>query len=193
MTNTALLACDGCGQVADAEHVARRLKRLEWATRYRPVHIQALILGGIAPEIESEYLYAQENRYDGDAEDILRAAGITTEGKTNETVLTEFQRLGLMLAYVLECPLNDDVRPEHARGLLERHLPAILARIRRSLRPKRVVLFSVELAGVADSLRPSELNCSVWPSTGRPFLLTGKMSGEDVVAFRAALVGQGNG
>jgi len=36
-----LLPCDGCGQPASAEHIARRLQRLEWATRFRPIHIQA--------------------------------------------------------------------------------------------------------------------------------------------------------
>ena len=37
MTNLIALRCDGCGQAASPEHMARRLRRLEWTTRYRPV------------------------------------------------------------------------------------------------------------------------------------------------------------
>jgi len=44
-----LLPCDGCGQPASAEHIARRLQRLEWATRFRPIHIQALLLAAFRP------------------------------------------------------------------------------------------------------------------------------------------------
>src|ERR1700740_33549 len=43
------LRCDGCGQKASEEHLTRGLRRLEWATRYRPVHIHTLLLGGFFP------------------------------------------------------------------------------------------------------------------------------------------------
>src|SRR5437899_12101620 len=51
MTNSIALPCDGCGQAATAEHIARRLQRLEWTTRYRPVHIHTLLLGAYSPSL----------------------------------------------------------------------------------------------------------------------------------------------
>jgi len=50
------LVCDGCGQSADAEHIARRLKRLENMTRYRPIHIQALLMGAASPAEDGDHL-----------------------------------------------------------------------------------------------------------------------------------------
>src|SRR5258708_87515 len=58
MINTMAMPCDGCGQTASAEHIARRLQRLEWTTRYRPVHINTLLLGAFSPQEERDFLYA---------------------------------------------------------------------------------------------------------------------------------------
>src|SRR5215467_8497277 len=69
------LCCDGCGQMGSPEHIARRLRRLEWATRYRPVHIQTLLLAGIAPGEDAEFLYAPGGEFHGEAELLLRAVG----------------------------------------------------------------------------------------------------------------------
>src|SRR5207237_3475151 len=88
---------DGCGQRASAEHIARRLRRLEWATRYRPVHIHTLLLGGVAPREDAEFLYAPGGGFDGEAGDLLRATGISTAGKAAEAVHTEFQGAGFFL------------------------------------------------------------------------------------------------
>src|SRR5882724_4729003 len=57
MTNTELL-CDGCGQQASSEHIAKRLQRLEWTTRYRPVHIGTVLLGAFVPGDDAVFLYA---------------------------------------------------------------------------------------------------------------------------------------
>jgi hypothetical protein len=157
MTKTNL-QCDGCGQIADAAHIARRLKRLEQATRYRPVHIQALVLGGLAPKNDAEFLYAPEGLFAGEAGAVLLAAGISTEGKTAEVVLAEFQKLGLMLAHVLECPVEDGA---DLPALMDKQLAAVFARIRRSFKPKRVVLVSEEMRGMAARFREAELGCRV--------------------------------
>src|SRR6202030_4740136 len=66
-----LLPCDGCGQLASAEHIARRLQRLEWATRFRPIHIQALLLAAAVPDADSEFLYSPAAPYTGLAGDLL--------------------------------------------------------------------------------------------------------------------------
>jgi hypothetical protein len=160
MKNT-LLRCDGCGQQADSAHISRRLQRLEWATRFRPVHIQGLFVGGIAPSRDLEFLYCPEGTFEGEAGKLLKAAEISAQGKTAEAVLTEFQRLGWMLTHVLECPLADRTSEAEVRGLIERQLPGTLARIRRSLKPKRVVWLAAELAGFADEFRRANLECAV--------------------------------
>ena len=71
-----ILPCDGCGQLASAEHLARRLQRLEWATRFRPIHVQALLLSLAAPENDAEFLYNPEGPFAGQAAQILDALSI---------------------------------------------------------------------------------------------------------------------
>src|ERR1700747_3025310 len=97
MANHAALRCDGCGQAASPEHIARRLQRLEWATRYRPIHIGALLLGDVAPSNDADFLYAPAGAFSGEAALVLRGRGVETAGKSRETVLAEFQRGGFFL------------------------------------------------------------------------------------------------
>src|SRR6266700_3189000 len=78
MANALSVPCDGCGQMASPEHIAQRLRRLEWATRYRPVHIQTLLLGGVAPREDAEFLYAPSGEFRGEGQTVLRAVGIET-------------------------------------------------------------------------------------------------------------------
>jgi len=118
-----LLPCDGCGQLASAEHIARRLQRLEWATRFRPIHIQALLLTASAPEADSDFLYSPDNAFTGPAGAILTALGISTAGKSSEEVLADFQKRGLVLASLLECPIESGTDANEARALREHHLP----------------------------------------------------------------------
>jgi hypothetical protein len=181
------LTCDGCGQMADAEHFARRLRRLEWATRFRPVHIQALILGGIASRTDAEFLYAPETRFQGEAGNILRGARVSVEGKSHEVVLTEFQKLGLMLTHVLECPLNEGCSGSQGRTIMEKQWAAVTARIRRSLKPKQVVLISGELGEMAETVRRTDLGCPVWPAEGGAFFSSGSVREAEVRAFQAAV------
>lgn len=133
--------CDGCGQLATSEHITKRLARLEWTTRYRPVHIAAVLLGAAAPVSDSDFLYTPACIFAGEAGRVLDAAGISRNGKSAEAVLIEFQRRGLLLTYVLECPIESTATPE-VEELLKKRFPATLVRIRRSLRPKRLAPIS---------------------------------------------------
>jgi hypothetical protein len=187
MTNVGALRCDGCGQAADAQHIARRLRRLEWATRFRPVHVQTLLLGGVAPENDGEFLYSPQGATAGEARTILEAAQIATAGKPREAVLAEFQKLGLLLTHVLECPLTGGVSTEETRAALQRHFPAAMARIRRSLKPKRVLLLSGELELVAEPLRQAELGCPVFPATGGTFFAALRAEEAELQELRVAL------
>jgi len=174
---TDLLACDGCGQSASPEHIARRLLRLEWTTRYRPVHIGALLLGSVSPLAEQDFLYS--GKFHGEAGRLLEAVGISTSGKSPETILGEFQRGGFFLAHVLECPLEtSEAEKASYQSLLAERVSQVLTRIRRSLKPKRVVLISDSLAPLAARLSSAELACPVILDHGKPFGLdSGDFSG----------------
>ena len=187
MSPTISLPCDGCGQSASPEHLTRRLQRLEWTTRYRPVHIQALLLGGIAPALDSAFLYSPEGAFQGEAATLLDALQITRAGKSADAVLTEFQKRGLFLTHVLECSLEPGAPPSAAQQLLEKQLPAVIARIRRSLRPKRVVLFSSELAPLAGKITESALGFPVFTGPHGPFPLDSHPTSSQLDEFRRTL------
>src|SRR6266849_9854658 len=104
MTSSGALVCDGCGQTATTEHISRRLQRLEWTTRYRPVHINTLLLGAFSPIEEKDFLYSPGSEFHGEAALLLEALGMATTGRAADSVQAEFQRAGFFLTHVLECP-----------------------------------------------------------------------------------------
>jgi hypothetical protein len=187
MTTENLLPCDGCGQLASPEHIAKRLQRLEWTTRYRPVHIGTLLLGAVAPRDDSDFLYAEGGEFRGDAGIILAAAGLSRTGKPPEAVLTEFQRGGLLLTYVLDCPLEQGADPNDLQRLLEGRLPSVLARIRRSWRPKRLVPIAQALEPWLGALENANLGCAVVLDGGKPFVLDGASPEQTIERLRRAL------
>ena len=165
------LLCDGCGQAASPEHTARRLRRLEWATRYRPVHIATLLLGAISPSSDDDFLYS--GKFQGEARALLDAAGVAVSGKPAEAVLSEFQRGGSFVTHVLECPLEAaQANNASLESLLFQRVAAVAARIRRSLKPKRTILFSAELVAVASTLQDGNLGCPVILDSGKPFVVS---------------------
>jgi hypothetical protein len=186
--NTQLLLCDGCGQPASSEHIARRLQRLEWATRYRPLHIGTVLLGASSPIAEADYLYSGRGEFSGEAKHVLAAAGVSPAGKSGESTLTEFQRGGFLLTHVLECPLAAEGNDLAAVGsLLQSRLTALLARIRRSLRPKRIVPISGALQLLLSDLQENNLGCTVVLDSGLPFALDSDEPEEVVGRLRRIL------
>jgi hypothetical protein len=173
MTNTELV-CDGCGQPASSVHIAKRLQRLEWTTRYRPVHIGTVLLGAFAPADDTAFLYAAPitGGFLREGQDALTVSGISHDWKSAEATLAEFQRGGYLLIHVLECPLNAGAdSPTAVQALLRSRLPALLARIRRSLRPKRVVPISSLLEPLLGSISETELKCGLVLNGGKAFAL----------------------
>src|SRR5579859_368967 len=144
------LVCDGCGRGATAEHIAKRLWRLECTTRYRPIHIQAVFLGAQSPEAEKDFLYAGKTGFSGEGAALLTAVGISSEGRTAEAVLAEFQKRGFLLTHVLECGAEPGEHGADISDALRRKLPSVARRLRGSLRPKRVIVLSREMAAVID-------------------------------------------
>jgi hypothetical protein len=180
------LACDGCGQTASPEHIARRLQRLQWTTRYRPIHISALLVGSVSPLAADDFLYA--GKFKGEAGLLLEAVGISTAGKSAEIVLSDFQRSGFLLTHVLECPLETvNAGLSSCEDLLMQRISTVMTRIRRSLKPKRVLLISEILAPLSARLSSAELGCPMILDDGKPFGLDSSDSSGAVKNLRQAL------
>jgi hypothetical protein len=189
MTNENILRCDGCGQPASPEHIAKRLQRLEWTTRYRPLHIGTLLFGAIPPRNDSEFLYAEGGEFAGEAGIILKAAGLSTSGKSVEATLAEFQRCGFLLTHILECPLEQGASsPTAVQAVLEERFPAMGARIRRSLRPKRLMPVSLLLEPVLERLKRTDLGCPMVLDGAKAFALDGDAPDQAVARLRHALI-----
>jgi hypothetical protein len=170
-TNTEIL-CDGCGQPASPEHIARRLQRLEWATRYRPIHLHTLLLGAFSPQAPAQFLYSPEETHSGEAANLIAAAGISSAGKSTDTILSEFQRRGIYLTHVLECPLDVLSRgADFLNNALITRLPTLFTRIRRSLKPKRLAFISGSLTPLVEHFASAQLNCELVLDDGRAFAL----------------------
>lgn len=185
---TDLLWCDGCGQPATAEHTARRLQRLEWATRFRPVHIATLLLGAVSPPADEEFLYC--GKFAGEARALLDVAGIGVANKSSEAVLSEFQRGGCFVTYVLECPLEANGSNSLSIGdLISRRVPAVAARIRRSLKPKRTILFASGAATDISVIADADLGCPVLLDESKPFVLASGVQDRSSERLRELLVG----
>jgi hypothetical protein len=188
MTRANLPLCDGCGQLASPEHIARRLKRLEWTTRYRPIHIHTLLLGAVSPERDAAFLYSPGAEFEGEAGKMLDVAGISAAGKTADAVHAEFQRRGFFLAHVLECPLDHGVNTSASvPELLAKRGPVVAARIRRSLKPKRLVLISEKLEALTNEGTTGDLGCQMVLDQGKPFGLDGANPGRAIALLREAL------
>ena len=187
MATPTLLPCDGCGQLASSEHIGRRLQRLEWATRFRPIHIQALLLAASPPDADSEFLYSPATPFTGLAGDLLSVLSISTAGKSSGEVLADFQKRGILLAYLLECPIAPGTRPAEAIDLLDHHLPQAVARIRRSLKPKRVLVLSQDLQPFLPQLSESALGCPVVYTPIAASASAVPPTPDATAAFRAAL------
>jgi len=198
MSNAIELPCDGCGQTASTEHFARRLRRLEWTTRYRPVHIHTLLLSALSPLRDEDFLYASGAEYGaefrGEAAQILDGVGISTAGKARDAVHAEFQRAGFFLTHVLECPLEAEGSLQaDAPAALKKRLAAVATRIRRSLKPKRVMAVTEELTAVLDDILAMDLGCPVLLDHGKPFLLESRTGENPVTRLQEALAASNAG
>jgi len=171
-TNTSEILCDGCGQPASPEHIACRLQRLEWATRYRPIHLHTLLLGAISPVAPAEFLYSPQEAHAGEAANLIAAAGISAVEKSADAILSEFQRRGIYLTHVLECPLDaPSSGADFLNNALTSRLPTLFTRIRRSLKPKRLAFISGSLTPLVEQFASAQLNCELVLDDGRAFAL----------------------
>ncbi len=170
--NTSEILCDGCGQPASPEHLSRRLQRLEWATRYRPIHLHTLLLGAISPHASAEFLYSPEDPHFGEAANLIAAAGISAGDKSADVIQSEVQRRGIYMTHALECPLEVPPRGDNfLNSVMIARLPMLFSRIRRSLKPKRIAFVSGSLTPLIGRFASAQLNCELALDDGRAFAL----------------------
>lgn len=178
--------CDGCGQPATPEHLTRRLRRLENMTRYRPLHVQTLFLGAVSPAADGDHLYSADGEFRGEGAALLRAVGIVAEGRTVQETLAEFQRRGYLFTYILECPTEGHGASD-LMEVLEKRIDSTMARLRRSLKPKRLVLLGEELDSYVSRFRAAGLAAElVSAEDGGAFRLNDLRSGRLVTKVTAS-------
>jgi hypothetical protein len=162
------------------------------------VHIQTLLLGAVAPRDDAAFLYAPGDEFRGEAADLLRAVGISTRGKAPADVHGEFQAAGFFLTHLLECPVEkveEQVAYEGPTGyqapdpttLLCEHLPSVVSRIRRSLKPRRVMLVTEVPPVVVEDIVSMDLGCPIVLDEGRPFRFSPSTEGVSMSRFQEIL------
>jgi len=167
--------CDGCGMQADDAHIRRRIERLELATRFRPIHIQVLLIDGAPPARPGDYFYhAAANRQDRSLvsrdyfDEIVKCSGLTISPELNEeSTLAEFQHRGFYLAHVRECPAE---RADELDEALERLAPVVIRRVEKSYKPKYIVLLSNSLGKLIPQFERSGMSDRLILDHGKPFL-----------------------
>jgi hypothetical protein len=133
-------------------------------------------------------LYAAPAVFEGEAARLLDALGLRQAGKASGAVLSDFQRRGLLLVHVLECPAAAGAAsPTPFQILLEQQLPAVFTRIRRSLKPRRVILASGALEPLTGRFMESDLGCPVVLDGGKPFVLEAVDPGPAILRLRTVL------
>ena len=157
--NNKVIVCDGCGELADGRHIQQRIERLELATRFRPIHIQVLMLDAGASARPEDYFYrlgadGSPRSPEGRSyfQDLTGGLGWAADeadepNDREEAALEGFQRRGLFVAYAVECPVQDNLR---LAGAVTARIPIMLQRFKASYRPKFVAL----RAPVGEVIRP---------------------------------------
>lgn len=154
--------CDGCGAQVDDAHIRARIERLEMATRFRPIHIQVLLLGAAPPAAPEDYFYrAAEKGTERSAgaraffDALLKCTGENpSRFATESEALAEFQRRGLFFTHVVECPADTQAEREAA---LVRCAPSLVKRIQFSYKPKFVAPIFSALQSIVPLLAAAEM------------------------------------
>jgi len=147
--------------------------------------LATLLLGAIAPLNDSNFIYSPGGGWGGEAKILLAAASVATEGKSPEAVLAEFQRSGFFLTHVLECPSEGG--KDDDPHLIANRLPVVLTRIRRSLKPKRLVPLAQALEQFLAVLKSGELTCAILLDRDKPFAVEADTTSESAKRLREAL------
>ncbi len=166
--------CDGCGIPADDAHIRRRIQRLELATRFRPIHIQVLLIDAAPPSRTEDYFYNPCVNREGRSktsrhyfDEIVKCSGFAPDSEiAEESALAEFQHRGFYLAHAVECPIEP---PDALAASIERAGPVLIRRIEKSYKPKYVALLSASLIKVIPLFEQTELRERLLLNHGEPF------------------------
>jgi hypothetical protein len=165
--------CDGCRMPADDAHIRRRIERLELATRFRPIHIQLLLIDAAPPTRTEDYFYRpasnREERSKNSRhyfDEIVKCSGFAAPEMAEEAALAEFQHRGFYLACAVECPVEPTV---DLAAALQRAGPVLIRRIEKSYKPKYVALLSSSLVPIVPLFERSELRDRLLLNHGEPF------------------------
>ena len=135
-------------------------------------------------------MYAPGGEFQGEAALLLDAVGISTAGKGGDAVHSEFQRAGFFLTHVLECPIEGEgSRATEAQAALKSRLAAVATRVRRSLKPKRVMAVTDGLTPVVEDVLKLDLGCPMLVDNGKPFQLVNSAGKNELERLRVALAG----
>jgi hypothetical protein len=198
MTNPTKILCDGCGLPASPQHIAERVERLERATRFRPVHLNILIVA-LEPSARPEDDFYGPSESAGffnsllDGLDIRADAGLSP-AESSAARLLEFQKRGYYLTFLAECALMRQDSAESARDNaselqhIARLAPALIRRIRFNYRPKQVALLGENLSPLAEILSKSEIAPLLLLDSGRPFALPNPDDAASLERFRDGLL-----
>jgi hypothetical protein len=198
------LPCDGCGHLSTPEHIAARIARLQWATRFRPIHIQALFLAP-APQPSGESVASA----DGDEGETFppsairdygalldglgipgppAAADLNLQAQNFLSRLTEFQRRGFYLGFLSECALTNaggEAVSDGASELCAQYGPTLIKRIQYSYKPKQIVPLSHALGPLVTMIERAGLGESLVLDNGSPFELP-RADGPTTQQFQSA-------
>lgn len=196
------ISCDGCSLPAGPDHLRRRIARLEWASRFRPIHISTLLLTLAPPAaLEDFFYYPRGVPADPAAcalwEDLFAVSGAPLDAAVNsgfaaegnrEPQLAAFQRRGLFLASCMECPIEEFGPQSDSAALAGRVAPTLALRIRGSYRPQSViVLGDASLTGLAEKLIAAGIDQRLIRKGGTPLGLPGPGDSAAREHFRSAL------
>jgi hypothetical protein len=162
--------CDGCGFAVDDAHIRQRIQRLELATRFRPIHINVLLIDANPPADPSDFFYASASSQASAAQNpYFRELAKLAAGGSDlapESVLSEFQRRGFFVTSAVECPMpsGDDLS-----AAIRRLAPTVRRRVQASYKPKYVVLVSQPTSELIEPLRACGWGDRLILDNGCPF------------------------
>jgi hypothetical protein len=171
-----MTVCDGCGQQVNAGHVKERIERLQMATRFRPIHIQTLVIDACPPQPLSDFFYNASGAGRSGAageyfSELAKCAGdgsakLASGAANDEAVLAEWQRRGLFLAYAVDCAIESE--PELTAAVAN-SAGTVLLRLATSYKPKSVSLLSKPAELLIPSLQANGWKEKLILDAGRPF------------------------
>lgn len=181
------MRCDGCGSEVSDEHMRRRIERLEVATRFRPLHINVLLLAPAPPERWEDFFYlAEKDRATRSPsarllfDDLMIAAGVPEDAgppsgwNDEEVALAEFQRRGFYLAHVRECPFpsasEDAAAPRSPAEFARAFAHSAILRVRASFKPKKIALLGRENRELISAFERAGMKDMLVLDSGRVFV-----------------------